>query len=149
MDELVNVGWYSCARYHEDVTREYKRILIVMFRFVIGRINGVDFSSDTVPVFIGKADEVMDSLAFRVDEVPSRHDISEQRVKAILAQCSHDERRLLELRFVHNLTYKEIGAIYQKQSSSTIIKFQKLFERIRKRERGEPTRYLRTPLMTT
>ncbi len=147
VDELVNVGWYQCARYHEDVSREYERILIKMYRFAVSRITGVCFDALNVPVFVKEPDKTMRILPFRREERLSINDDTVERVSEILESCSSDEKELLRLRFYWGLTFKEIGDIYGVGQSNMTIKYQKMFERIKKRLRGEPTRGLRTKLI--
>ena len=146
-NELVNVGWWKCARYHKDISREYIRLLVVMHNFVNCRLKGVDSHSKNVPSFVDEADDLMSILPFRVNERLPFHDNTEERVKAIFDLCSDDEKELLYLRFFENLTYKELGKVYKKHFSNMIIKYQRLFIRIRKRLNGEKTRSLRTKLV--
>lgn len=143
VDELVDVGWFECARYHKDITREYKRILIKMFNFAIAQARGVAYDSVTVPVFVKNTDEVLASAPFRDEVFISFNDNTDEQVSEIYKVCSPDECRLLDMRFRQGLTYKEIGALCGKSFSNMIIKYQRLFERIRKRLRGEETRGLR------
>ena len=130
VEELVDVGWYECARYHEDVTREYKRIFIKMYAFAMSRYKGVSFYSVNVPKFVDKADEVMEFLPFRTNERLSIHDDTEDRAAEIYALCYFDERKLLDMRFRQGLTYKEIGKICNKSFSNMIIKYQSPMKRI-------------------
>ncbi len=148
VNELVNVGWYGCARYHEDVTKEYQRILTKMFQFAVSQQKGVAFDSINVPMFVENADEMMNVLSFRRNERLSTHDDTVEKVSEILETCSSDEKELLRLRFYWGLTLKEIGCIYEVGPSNLTIKYQRLFERIRKRACGEETRSLRTSLTT-
>ena len=64
-DELVNIAWFKCARYHKDISREYIRLLVVMHNFVDSRLKGVDSHSKTIPTFVEDADDLMAILQFR------------------------------------------------------------------------------------
>ncbi len=143
IDELVNVGWYRCARYHEDVTREYQRILTKMFVFAMSQIKKVDFYSVNVPVFVNN--EILDVL-FEEENAVSINDNIIDRVEEILKLCSSEEKELLYVRFYKGLTLEQIGEMYNKSQSNLTIKYQRLFERIQKRLRGEKTRGLRISL---
>lgn len=57
-------------------------------------------------------------------------DIDEQK-KEVLSKLTEEERRLYELRFIRNLTFKEIAPLIGKSESATRIRTVRLEQRIR------------------